>query len=67
MSINPALKGHPDQVGDILRSTAVHITSSQVCGGIAAATVPNPVQGYGRIDAYAAVIKADTIFKNGVE
>jgi subtilisin family serine protease len=67
MSVNPALKGHPDQVAEILRSTAVHITSSQSCGGIASSTFPNPVQGAGRIDAYAAVIKADTIFEDVFE
>ena len=67
MSVNPALKGNPQRVMDILRQTAVPITSTQVCGGIAATTFPNPVQGYGRIDAYAAVILADTIFKNGLQ
>ncbi|HET8941133.1 MAG TPA: S8 family serine peptidase [Rudaea sp.] len=64
MSINPALKGNPQRVMDILRETAVPISNSQTCGGIASTTFPNPVQGYGRIDAYAAVILADTIFKS---
>jgi hypothetical protein len=67
MSVNPALKGDPQRVMDILRQTAVPINSIQTCGGIAATTFPNPVQGYGRIDAYAAVILADTIFKNGLQ
>jgi subtilisin family serine protease len=67
MSVNPALKGDPQRVMDILRQTAVPIASSQVCGGIPATTYPNPVQGYGRIDAYAAVILADTIFKDGYD
>ena len=67
MAVNPALKGDPQRVMDILRQTAVPITNSQTCGGIAPTTYPNPVQGYGRIDAYAAVILADTIFKNGVD
>lgn len=65
MAVNPALKGNPQAVMDILRQTAVPISSTQVCGGIPAATFPNPVQGYGRIDALAAVILADTIFKDG--
>ena len=67
MAVNPALKGDPQRVMAILRQTAVPITSTQVCGAIAATTFPNPVQGYGRVDAYAAVILADTIFKNGFE
>ena len=67
MAVNPALKGNPQRVMDILRQTAVPISSTQVCGSIAATTFPNPVQGYGRVDAYAAVILADTIFKNGFE
>ena len=67
MAVNPALKGDPQRVMDILRQTAVPITSTQVCGAIPATTFPNPVQGYGRIDALAAVILADTIFKNGFE
>lgn len=67
MAVNPALKGDPQRVMDILRATAVPIPDSQVCGGIPATTYPNPVQGYGRIDAYAAVIMADTIFKHGFE
>jgi subtilisin family serine protease len=67
MAVNPALKGDPQRVMDILRQTAVPISSAQVCGAIPATTFPNPVQGYGRIDALAAVILADTIFKNGFE
>jgi subtilisin family serine protease len=67
MAVNPALKGDPQRVMDILRQTAVPIGSTQVCGAIPATTYPNPVQGYGRIDALAAVILADTIFKNGFE
>jgi subtilisin family serine protease len=54
MSVNPALKGHPDQIAQILRDTAVPITVSQTCGGIGPDTWPNYVAGHGRIDAYAA-------------
>lgn len=67
MAVNPALKGDPQRVMDILRATAVPIVDTQVCGGIPATTFPNPVQGYGRIDALAAVIMADTIFKTGTD
>ncbi|RYD16895.1 MAG: hypothetical protein EOP90_02720 [Lysobacteraceae bacterium] len=54
MSVNPALKGNPAQVAQILRDTAVPITVSQSCGGIPVGEWPNYVAGYGRIDAYAA-------------
>ncbi len=66
MATNPALKGHPDQIANLLRSTAVHINGgTQSCGGIAATTFPNPVQGSGRIDVYAAFLVAEKIFKDG--
>ncbi len=66
MATNPALKGHPDQIANLLRSTAVHISGgTQSCGGIAATTFPNPVQGSGRIDVYAAFKVAEKIFANG--
>ncbi|QBB71312.1 peptidase S8 [Pseudolysobacter antarcticus] len=66
IATNPALKGHPDQVANLLRSTAVHINAgTQSCGGIAATTFPNPVQGSGRIDVYAAFKVAEKIFNDG--
>jgi hypothetical protein len=58
MSVNPALKGHPDQVGDLLRSTAVTAgvtdPSNSGCGGLTMADHPNYQVGWGRIDALAA-------------
>ncbi|HUD43380.1 MAG TPA: S8 family serine peptidase [Dokdonella sp.] len=63
ISVNPALRGRPERIAAILRATAVPLTtSSQVCGGVAADLFPNPVQGYGQIDAWAAVRLADTPF-----
>jgi len=71
MSINPALKGHPDQVAAILRATTVTqgITdpSNSGCGGLTMSDWPNYQAGYGRLDAYAAVVLADTIFADGFE
>jgi hypothetical protein len=54
MSVNPALKGHPDQVAQLLRDSAAHIDLTQSCGGIGADEWPNYVAGHGRIDVYAA-------------
>jgi len=58
MSANPALKGHPDMLADILRSTAVTVgvtdPVNQACGGTPRTTWPNNMMGHGRIDAFAA-------------
>ena len=69
MSANPALKGDPQRVMQILRATAVPIAdaSQQVCGSVAYDVFPNPVQGYGLVDAWAAYVMADTIFADGYE
>ena len=55
MSIDPTLKRDPARIEAIMRATAVNdVTNTQVCGGIPAATIPNNVVGYGRIDALSA-------------
>ena len=59
MSVNPALKGHPDQVGALLRNTATHgLTdpSNSGCGGLTMADWPNYQAGYGIIDVNAAAL-----------
>ncbi|MBI3229351.1 MAG: pre-peptidase C-terminal domain-containing protein [Burkholderiales bacterium] len=59
IAANPALRGHPDQIAAILRASAVTtVSNTQSCGGIPATTFPNPVVGAGRIDAYAAYLRA---------
>ena len=71
LSINPALKGHPDQIAQILRATAARtgVTDpiAQTCGGTLASQWPNNMLGYGRVDAYAAAVMADTLFKDGFD
>ncbi|HEV7492034.1 MAG TPA: S8 family serine peptidase [Rhodanobacteraceae bacterium] len=71
MSVNPALKGHPDEVGAILRATTVTqgVTDpgNTGCGGLTINDWPNYQAGYGRLDALAAVVSADTIFADGLE
>jgi len=71
MSVNPALKGHPQRVADLLRSTAAtgDVTDpwNSGCGGLTMASWPNYQAGYGRIDAYAAAVLADTILKDGFD
>ncbi|MEN9867644.1 MAG: hypothetical protein RL748_3234 [Pseudomonadota bacterium] len=59
IAANPALRGHPDQIADILRASAAKtVSNTQSCGGVPASTYPNPVVGAGRIDAYAAYQRA---------
>lgn len=59
IAANPALRGQPAQIAAILRASAVTtISNTQVCGGIPATTFPNYVVGAGRIDAYAAYLRA---------
>jgi subtilisin family serine protease len=77
MSVNPALKGHPDQVAEILRSSTVTegITDpdNSGCGGLTMEDWPNYQAGYGRLDAYAAAVLAglgaptDTVFADGFD
>ncbi len=58
ISAVPALRGKPEQVASLLRSTAVGVSNSQSCGGIGSTTYPNYVAGAGRIDVHAAYLKA---------
>lgn len=51
----PALAGRVPETEELLRSTAVRLTSEQICGGISGSAIPNPVFGWGRIDVAAAV------------
>jgi len=57
-SANASLIGQVDKVEQIIRETSLPLYSSQVCSNISGGSYPNPVYGYGRIDALAAVKKA---------
>lgn len=54
MSVEPDLAGEVDQVEEILRKTGVTLTSTQTCGGVPGAQVPNSTFGWGRINVKAA-------------
>ncbi len=56
ISAQPALAGQVDQIEQILEENAVPRTTSQTCGGIPGSQVPNNTYGWGRIDAWAAMI-----------
>jgi hypothetical protein len=55
LDARPDLIGRVEEVESIIRLSAVPRTTSQQCGGIPGSEVPNPVYGYGRIDALAAI------------
>ena len=55
LSAQPDLIGDPDSIENIVKMSALPLTSSQDCGGISGTEIPNPVFGYGRIDALEAI------------
>jgi subtilisin family serine protease len=57
-SAAPWLANHVPETEELLRATAVHLTTDQECGGVPGSAIPNPVFGWGRIDVAAAVAAA---------
>jgi subtilisin family serine protease len=51
----PAMAGHVDLLERVMARSAVHLTTTQGCGGDTSSSVPNNVYGWGRIDAVKAV------------
>jgi hypothetical protein len=58
ISANPAIAGHVQDIERIVRDSAVPLTSTQTCGGVPGSQIPNPVSGWGRIDAWEAYLRA---------
>jgi hypothetical protein len=58
LSARPTLAGNVAALEQELRQSAVHLTTTQGCGGDSPAAVPNNVYGWGRVNAYAAVHRA---------
>lgn len=58
ISANPHLAGKVELIESILEETAVYVNSTQTCGNLTPTDIPNNVIGYGRIDALAAVQRA---------
>src|SRR5207302_5005769 len=46
----PQMIGQVSETSDLLKRTAVHLTSTQSCGPYPGGDVPNAVFGYGRLD-----------------
>ena len=55
ISANPELAGEVDKIEDIIEQTAVPKTTTENCGPVSGATIPNNTFGFGRIDALAAI------------
>lgn len=67
MSADPSLIGQVDALEQLTRDSAVPLTSTQNCGGLAGQS-PNHVYGHGRIDTRAAYDLLDnTVFTDGFE
>ncbi len=63
ISLEPKLTGQIDQLEELLRKTAVGLTSAtQTCGAVPTGQIPNNVYGWGRIDVKAA---ADMVYQAG--
>jgi len=62
----PNLRRQVDLTEQILESNAVHLTTTQGCGGDSSTVVPNNIYGYGRLDVLAAynyVVNNPLVFK----
>ena len=55
LSAAPGLIGQVDQMEEILRGTAVPLTTAKSCGGVSGSQTPNNTYGWGRINVQAAV------------
>ncbi len=57
ISANPKLAGQVDTIESIIKRTALHLTTGQMCGTVSGSAIPNNTYGYGRIDALSAVLE----------
>lgn len=62
ISLEPKLRGRVAELEELLRKTAVPLTSAQTCGGVPGTQIPNNAFGWGRIDVKAA---ADMVYHAG--
>ena len=53
ISARPDLAGNVDGIENVIKQTAVQLTSTQTCGGVPGSQIPNNTFGYGRINALA--------------
>lgn len=58
ISANPEIAGYTDEIEDIIRRTATPLQSEEDCEDISGQSIPNPIFGYGLVNALAAVEEA---------
>ena len=58
ISANPNLAGEVDLLESILEETAVSLIDTMVCNGLNPAAIPNHIYGFGRVNAYEAVLRS---------
>lgn len=63
LAAEPALSGQVEAVEQLIEGTAVPLTTTDGCGGDTSTAVPNHTFGYGRVDALAAFIRLQLIYK----
>jgi subtilisin family serine protease len=56
----PALSGHVGSIENMIFASTVQKTTTQNCGSVPGAEVPNNTYGWGRIDCYAALTLASS-------
>lgn len=61
LSARPDLAGEVDLIEDIIEQTAVNKFDTVNCGGLSGLSLPNNTYGYGRVNALAAVLKAQSV------
>lgn len=61
LSARPDLAGEVELLEDIIEQTAVPSFDTVNCGGVSGQAHPNNTYGFGRVDALAAVLKAQTV------
>ncbi len=57
---NPKLIGRPRLIAQILESSADRKITDQDCSGLSGLSIPNPIYGFGRINALRAIQEAST-------
>jgi len=55
ISAQPGLAGQVGPIESLIEHSALHLTSSQTCGGVPGDSIPNNTYGWGRIDAWEAL------------
>ncbi len=56
LSARPDLEGKVTELETLLKLSSLPRSSTQTCGGIPGSAIPNPIYGYGRIDAVETLV-----------